>query len=244
MCGVREQFLHFEGGGVKTFAIAFCVALSGLGMALCAGCERHPPRPSDSTPSTSSRLTIEYEVLPSILIEAEWGEVHEPMAVFEDEAASGGKYVLAPEGPNHEEISIGGDVTCRIQLAESAGEYNLWLRANWSCDCGNSVSVALDGVDLGTVEDPVYQTWHWVRLRRSVQLSVGEHLLTLTNREDGAAVDQILLTQDLDYRPTDVEAADVKGRIVLKPPLTPEVAAPESATATPAETTSAMPKAE
>ena len=41
----------------------------------------------------------------------------------------------------------------------------------------------------------------------------GEHVLVLTNREDGAAVDQILLTQDPDYRPTGIESADVKGRI-------------------------------
>jgi len=188
-----------------------CGALLGL-VLICAACERSQ-EPGQSPFGNTAHLTIEYMVMPSILMEAETGTVTAPVEVFEDEAASGGKYILAPEGPDHKEISVGGDVACQFNVAE-AGEYLLWLRAKWCCSCGDSVGIMLDGVEAGTVQDSVTGVWHWVALqRRRLDLSVGDHTLVLTNREDGAAVDQILLTQDREYRPMDIEGTDVDGRI-------------------------------
>lgn len=182
-------------------------------VALCAGCEKEPATARQPASGGNGSLTIEYKVFPSILMEAESGEVTAPMAIFEDAESAGGKYVMAPEGPEHKEISIGGDVTFRFNVTEP-GEYVFWLRAKWCCSCGDSVGVVMDGVELSPVQDPVHGEWHWVALeRRRLQLTAGEHVLVITNREDGAAVDQILLTQDPDYRPTGIESADVNGRI-------------------------------
>ena len=206
---------------VAQLPCAFALVL----VALCAGCEKQPDHGTAPTPDAArgpDQLTIEYEVRPSILIEAEVGEVHKPVAVFEDASASGGKYVLAPEGPEHKEISIGGDVAYRFRVKEF-GEYRLWLRAKWSGACGNSVSVTLDGGDFGTVEDPVYDVWHWVPSNRRMRLSAGEHMLIIGNREDGAAIDQILYTQDSDYRPTGIEPPDVTARTVMHRALPPSI---------------------
>jgi len=214
----------------KTVAgVCLCLILAA-GLLTC--CEKQPEqgvaRPSSNTGEQGrptgrpapGRLTVEYDIPASILMEAELGQVHEPVAVFEDAAVSGGKYVLAPEGPDNKEISIGGDVACRFSVAE-AGEYKLWLRVRWSGACGNSVGLTLDGADFGTVEDSVYDVWHWVPSGRRFRLAREKHLLVIANREDGAAVDQVLLTQDWDYRPTGIETAEVKNRTVVQPVDTP-----------------------
>ena len=207
------------------------MALAMAALWVGAGCERQTepgPEPEPQAANAGSNaITIEYEVLPSILLEAESGAVKAPVKVFEDAAASAGKYVLAPEGPDHKEISIGGDVSYRIVVAEP-GEYVLWLRTLFSGACGNSLGVLIDGQDVGKVEDAVFDQWHWVPLRgRRFTLAAGEHSLVLTNREDGAACDQILLTQDGDYRPAGVEAAEKEGR-TAGVAVTPAEAAAES----------------
>jgi len=199
---------------------------------LIGGCEKAPSQnipvePSDGPSAVNEPrpavIEIERAEFPSILLEAESGEIAAPVQLYEDdEAASGGAYVLAPEGPEHKEISIGGGVTYKFEVPE-AGDYALWVRGRWCCDCGNSVEVLLDGVSEGTVEDAVLGQWHWVALLddkhdlKMKPLRSGTHLLVILNREDGAAWDQILLTQDPDYRPSGVELPDVPGRTAQTP---------------------------
>lgn len=200
---------------VVLVAGVLCGALWGVGCGGDAGEGEGGVRPAVDAPSKGRRLpavTIVEEEASSILLEAEGGEVKEPVKVFAGEGASGGKYALAPEGPEHKEISIGGHVTYRFAAAK-AGRYTLWLRANFSGACGNSLGVMLDGQSLGVVEDAVYERWHWVPLRGTrMELSAGPHVLVVSNREDGAGWDQVLLAGDEEYRPGDIEKAEVAGR--------------------------------
>lgn len=192
---------------LRVWAICFAVALA----AGCGKSESPTETPSPGAGTGPVSIQIQRAEFPRILIEAESGEIAAPVQVFkDDDKASGGAYVLAPEGPDHKEMSVGGGITLKFEAPES-GNYILWLRGRWCCDCGNSLEVILDGVSLGVVEDAVLGTWHWVALRgetrelKPVSLRSGSHLLALLNREDGAAVDQILLTQDPEYRPTEIE---------------------------------------
>jgi len=217
------------------FAAAGALALAGCGP---SGGPAAPATPTTTltaasdaataTPKKGGLISIARDIRPSILIEAESGAIHAPVVLKEDKDASGGKYVIAPEGPNHEEISIGGDVTYKLHVTEP-GDYSLWLRANWCCGCGNSMNLSLDGEALGTVEDSVFKTWHWVKLQKPLRkLTAGDHLLVLGNREDGSGVDQILLTQDADYRPTGIESAEVQGRSNGVAPTAPAATAPSA----------------
>jgi hypothetical protein len=191
-----------------------------LAVAMLVGCKKSDQVPSASGPNDQAEegaqagsITIRHAVLPSILLEAEAGKIQAPMALYNDDpAASGGAYVLAPEGPNHEKMSEGGGVTLKFE-SPASGEYTLWVRGNWCCDCGNSAELMLDGGELGVVEDATLGAWHWTPLRKRISLSAGPHLLAVLNREDGAKVDQVLLTRDEDYRPVDVELPDVPGRV-------------------------------
>lgn len=196
-----------------------------LALAACEKAAPPVPPPTPTTTLTAGTISIQLDVRPSILIEAESGEVRAPVVVREDAAASGGKFVIAPEGPEHAELSVGGNVTYRLHVAEP-GRYTLWVRGNWCCSCGNSVSVSLDGGKAYDIEDAVLNKWHWVELQgHRPELTAGDHLLVVSNREDGAGWDQILLTQDPDYRPMDIEALDAQGRTAgvgtEKPAVTP-----------------------
>jgi len=210
-------------------AAVAALALAGCGPSSGGAAPAIPAAASNTTTTTLKKvglISIAFDIRPSILIEAESGAIHPPVVLKEDKDASQGEYVIAPEGPNHEEISIGGDVTYKLYVAEP-GDYTLWLRANWCCGCGNSMDLSLDGEALGKVEDSVFKSWHWVALQKPLRkLTAGTHLLVLGNREDGSGVDQILLTQDPDYRPTGIESLDVQGRTNGVEPVAPAAPAP------------------
>jgi len=187
-----------------------CTAGGVLAILLCVGCDRpsnESARPQPAPAPAAGRITVAYADDARIVFEAESGMVKAPMAVIESGDCSGGKYVLAPEGPEHKEISIGGDVTCAFEV-KTPGEYTLWLRVHFNGACGNSLGLLLDGVELGVVEDAVFEKWHWTPLRgQRPNLAAGAHTLVIANREDGASCDQVLLTRDPDLRPTGIETA-------------------------------------
>lgn len=186
--------------------LTVCVLCGAVWFAGCGGdADEGPAEVAQPVPARRPAVTIIEEKAARVLLEAEEGTVKAPVEVFEKEGVSGGKYVLAPEGPEYKEINIGGHVMYRFEVV-NAGGYSLWLRTRFSGACGNSLGVMLDGQGLGTVEDAVYDKWHWVPLRGArVELKEGSHVLVISNREDGAAWDQVLLTTDEEYRPGGIE---------------------------------------
>jgi len=150
-------------------------------------------------------------------------KVEAPMVIFADKKAAGGKCLFTPEGPACKEINPGWDPT---KDKEPAGKglalfkfnvpedtkYDLWVRANWHCGCGNSVWIQLDnGRPRKLGDDGTYRKWHWVkyispRRRRgpALRLKKGPHTLAIINREDGAKIDQILFKTD-DTKPVGIE---------------------------------------
>jgi hypothetical protein len=127
------------------------------------------------------------------------------MTVAASAAASGGQYVwiplLRPHGENESGPHDDGHTLYRVRIPQ-AGLYRLWARVFWHDSCGNSFFVIVDNTDKAWIgEDGTYQAWHWVR-GKTYQLSAGTHTIRFQNREDGARLDQFLLTTDLRYVPT------------------------------------------
>ncbi len=189
---------------------------------LTGGCDDGAGKSAPTTTVKTGTVRIQREVFPSILLQAGDGEIQSPMQLFDDATAAGGKRACAPEGPNHQELSKGGAVVFKFDVAQP-GDYHLWARAHWCCSCGNSLGVSLDGMDfVEGIEDGTFQKWHWVRFQRPLQrLSAGKHQLVIKSREDGSSFDQILLTQDSEYRPSGIEQTNVAKRTTL-PPRTAE----------------------
>lgn len=92
----------------------------------------------------------------------------------------------------------------RAEIATQAARYRPWFRVRWNDSCGNSVGFRVDDRPVQTIgQDSVYRVWHWV-CGTPVDLSDGTHVLGLYGREDGIAVDQVLLSPDESFRPIGV----------------------------------------
>jgi hypothetical protein len=154
-----------------------------------AACSPEPPEPAGSA-----------EDAVRIVVEADSPLNHaEPATIGPAEGATGGRALLMPD----ESLPKDGtapDCTYRVTV-EQPGRYALWLRTRWQDGCGNSLAVALAGGRPLTVgNDGTYGTWHWVK-GGHWELPTGEHELVLHWREDGLALDQMLLTTDLESWP-------------------------------------------
>lgn len=121
-----------------------------------------------------------------------------------ENVVSGGKYLEVPQGAGDGK-KIGGKAKYSIELKQG-GTYYFWIRAWWIDSCGNSFGVIFDDKPPFTCgQDGTYKKWHWVKSKLRLKLKAGKHDLVLTNREDGARVDQILLTNDKSFVPVDIE---------------------------------------
>lgn len=114
-------------------------------------------------------------------------------------ANSGGKHVYIPLRRPHAETETGpgdeGSTTYKIYIPVE-GNYTLWGLCWWYDGCGNSFFTMVDDMtpeNPAYITDARYQEWHWVK-GRSFRLTVGWHLVRFQNREDGAKLDQWLLT--------------------------------------------------
>ncbi|NOZ24242.1 MAG: hypothetical protein GXP25_24465 [Planctomycetes bacterium] len=183
-----------------------------------AGCGKSDSKPTSAAAGGQGAAEVPAVTLiktaPKIVIEAEAAtKLVPPMKVCADAQASGARYAEAPEGPNHKELSKGGSATYEFEVAEP-GKYVLWIRKNWCCGCGNSLTVSVDGAkDLMFGGDATYGKWDWQRVTDPAKpgtpltynFAKGKHTLTIGNREDGSKFDQILFIQDNEYVPVTAE---------------------------------------
>ena len=99
-----------------------------------------------------------------------------------------------------------GGAVFNFEIA-SAASCKVWLRVWWDGSCGNTINVKMDDeAKSATVgNDGTYRTWHWMEAPKQYKLEPGKHTITLLNREDGIMFDQLLITNDLQYVPQEIE---------------------------------------
>jgi hypothetical protein len=118
--------------------------------------------------------------------------------------AIAGKYIEVPlhrpHGENESGPTDNGNAVYWIKVP-SNGTYRLWAHANWYDTCGDSFFVIVDEDKSWIGEDGTCGKWHWVK-GRSYTLSAGDHSIRFQYREDGAKLDQFMLTADSRYVPT------------------------------------------
>lgn len=127
--------------------------------------------------------------------------------------SSGSGCLEIAEGKGKPPKVTSGSASWTFTVTNSA-EYVLWCRTYWSDECGNSFSFVIDdGQPFVFGEDSTFKCWHWVqspKRLKQLKLEPGSHKLTLKNREDGVALDQILITDDRKYCPVGIEAVTVQ----------------------------------
>ncbi len=144
-----------------------------------------------------------------VVVEAEHHYTITPsMAKAASQVASGNAYIhiplQRPHGTTEGAPSDNGYALFKVKIPQS-GTYNLWGRAHWYDGCGNSFFLKIDDKpQMVFGNDGSYQHWHWVRGLR-IYLAEGVHTIRFQNREDGAKLDQFLLTTDTRYVPVRAE---------------------------------------
>ncbi|MEP7190490.1 MAG: fibronectin type III domain-containing protein, partial [Roseiflexaceae bacterium] len=82
----------------------------------------------------------------------------------------------------------------------NGGKFYVWLLSYGPSSSADSFTVQIDS-GKATVASLPRDGWAWKRTSGTFALSNGAHSLVIKNREDGASVDQILLTSDAHYTP-------------------------------------------
>lgn len=122
--------------------------------------------------------------------------------------ASGGAFIQIPLQRPHgtqEGAPVDQGSAKYVVKIPVAGTYRFWGRAHWHDGCGNSFFLKIgDKPWVVFGQDGTYQRWHWVK-GPTVELPAGNVEIIVRNREDGAKLDQFLLTTNLNYVPVRAE---------------------------------------
>jgi hypothetical protein len=144
-----------------------------------------------------------------VWIEAEDGILDYPMEVATDSSASSGGFIWVQDGwgnlwnPNVER--------CYAEYSfevPADGEYIIWGRIKGTKAGDDSFYVSVDNGDWAVWDTSFSKSWVWDKVsNRKVAdpviyyLKAGEHILIIKEREDGTKIDQIVITNDMEYVP-------------------------------------------
>jgi hypothetical protein len=144
-----------------------------------------------------------------IWVEAEDGNVDEPMQIDSDANASEGAYLWVPQGSGslYSPSSTNGLANYTFTISVS-GTYRIWGRVIAPSDSNNSFFVAMDGNAYTRWDTAVATSWTWDLINSYAaadplvfELSAGTHNLSLMQREDGTKIDKLIITSDANYVP-------------------------------------------
>ena len=135
------------------------------------------------------------------------------MVLERADRAFGNQYVWAPGAPGARGGGV-GSVTCKVTVAE-AGTYYLWARVLTPTPDDDSFFVRLyaaagEVCPRRTWHAGVHPEWEWVPVlledmpgspASALTLPVGEVMLELSVRENGAGLDRFFLSGELQLRP-------------------------------------------
>ena len=162
----------------------------------------------------------------SIWLEGENAIIGAPMVIESDFSASGNKYIHVPNG-NWDEWSprqYGGYAEYTFQIPE-AGDYVIWGRVIAGNNRDDSFFVSTDGNNFALWDVQISNTWIWDQVNDRggadpfvFHLAAGQNTLIIDQRETGTKLDRILITNDLEYLPTEIADS--------MPPLAPLIFAP------------------
>ncbi|MFP4027129.1 MAG: hypothetical protein ACLFWL_05005 [Candidatus Brocadiia bacterium] len=120
-----------------------------------------------------------------------------PFEIRKDRSSTSWKVLAVPEG-NDTLPPAKASVPLTIP---ADGLYRIWARTKWNPPDGNSFSARIGKRDPVTVgEDQTFGRWHWVPVG-GFRLTAGTIPVRIECRQDGIALDQLLVTSDPDFQP-------------------------------------------
>jgi hypothetical protein len=137
-------------------------------------------------------------------VEAETGALTAPMVRQSSSAASGGQFVVVPEGTgnNFNDSTNGGPGQVRLSLnVPQGGNYALWART--TAANGNSDSFYVMGNGTLIRKWTIWPNFTGLKWNKVAEVFVGAGTFNVDfrHREDGTQLDSVLLTNDLQFVP-------------------------------------------
>jgi len=145
-------------------------------------------------------------------MEAEAGDIASPMMVHDTEKASGGQFIEVRSGNNNTESPPRDGRVIYKFTVEDAGTYKIWGRVRIDMADEDAFWVKMDeegwvkwkGIEVGC-------KWHWDEVHDNqnnnrvvmYDLAAGPHTFVFTYCMDQTRLDKLLITNDLDYIPTE-----------------------------------------
>lgn len=214
---------------------------------------------SDSAQATSATPSATETAPTALELPAIGFTLGSGMVATGDASAPNGQFIASSTGSREwngsGSLPKAGTATFPVYVPQG-GRYAVWVEMNYQNVDANSLWLVVDnqrGVLLGN-EDSGYRVWKWVgwrdgnvSARVSVDLTAGVHTVTIVSREAGTRFSDLMLTQDLNYKPADTAAAatgsaDTGSSPADQPTATPPPAAmPANSVAAATGTASATP---
>ena len=145
-----------------------------------------------------------------IVIDAAAMRLLDPMKKQTDDRDPQQAYIAVPVDHSWNRGSALGRFT-----VTKAGQYKIWVRAYGASGEANSFFTAIDRGPLALSDVTRVGSWYWLTVhdreeraaggsgQRTYDLSVGEHILHIQNRESGTKIDTIVLVRaDVKFDPT------------------------------------------
>ncbi len=131
----------------------------------------------------------------SIFLEPECGTMGSNWQVVSDDNASNGKYVMVKNGlESLNQAPVGKDDVITLSFTvDSTSLYYLMARVNCATYNDDSFWIRADNGDFRMYNGLVSNGWEW-KLLDSYQFESGEHIITVAYREDGAALDKLVIS--------------------------------------------------
>ena len=133
--------------------------------------------------------------------------LNDAFEVREDEAASGGKALVAA-GDFQTAAAPAEDATVAFSVPAD-GRYVLWARVKAAPDHGGALYLGLDG-ELERIEVAGAEGYTWTAVD-SAELTAGEHLVSIGVAVPGTSLDTLVVTSRRDLRAEDLEAYVMEG---------------------------------
>lgn len=182
-------------------------SLAGVGLLLAAaGCGDRKPQAARPAPGAPAAAKPAKPTLFTTVVAAKTATgLVAPMQLATLAGAAEGQGLKVELGAG-KPPQVQGSAQLQATLP-AAGEVYVWCRCYWLGECSNSLTLRLPGkAPLSVGQDSTYNAWHWCRATGPVlELPAGPVTFTVEQREDGIALDQLLITNDPDYVPMGVE---------------------------------------
>ena len=130
-----------------------------------------------------------------------------PLEIVHDKNSSKGMYVFSADGAGNEYNPGPVMATYKVDISQ-AGAYLLWGRVRATNEKNNSFFVQVNMGLNNLWEVEIGDDWHWDVVNNREQadpvkfiLTEGTHTIKIKLREDGTALDKLLLTNSINFIP-------------------------------------------